>query len=239
MNRTRFGTAGPWPLKAMIPLYVYPTHLGSFWDVIEADPTNIEYVIANVDTGPGTSVNSDYTTHIANCRAVGIKVLGYVDTNYAARTRPGVEAEMSTWSSLYAIDGYFLDRVPNVIGSEAYYEALNVYAKTLSPDFITVNNFGTTFAASYMATAEIHVITENSEANLLADVPSLVGYEFVFSYPPSRFAQVIYNATAANLPADLAAVSQRHSGYVFIAPDDMYGTQPAYWAQQQAGLGGF
>jgi hypothetical protein len=232
-------TAAPWPLKAMIPLYVYPTHLGSFWDVIEADPTNVGYVIANVDTGPGTSVNSDYTTHIDNCRAVGIKVLGYVDTNYTARPRAGVEAEMSTWSNLYAIDGYFLDRVPNVIGSEPYYEALNEYARTPSPDFITVNNFGTTFAASYMPTAEIHVITENSEANLLANVPSLVGYEFVFSYPRSRFAQVIYDGTAANLAADLAAVSQRHSGYVFIAPDDMYGTQPAYWTEQQALLGGF
>ena len=222
----------------MIPLYVYPTYRGSFWDVLEADPTNVEYVIANVDTGPGPSANSDYTTHIDNCRAVGIKVLGYVDTNYTARTRSGVQAEMSAWNGLYAIDGYFLDRVPNVIGSEAYFEALNLFAKTLNPDFITVNNFGTTFAASYMSTAEIHVITEASEANLLADIPSLVGYEFVFSYPPSRFAQVIYDGTAANLAADLAAVRQRHSGYVFIAPDDMYGTQPPYWAQQQAWLGG-
>jgi hypothetical protein len=48
------------------------------------------------------------------------------------------------------IDGFFFDRVPNVIGSEAYYTALNAYAKSLNPDFITVNNFGTTFAASYM-----------------------------------------------------------------------------------------
>src|ERR1700722_10108585 len=104
MNRIQLVPAGPWPLKAMIPLYVYPTHLGSFWDVLEADPTNVEYVIANVDTGPGTSV----------------------DSNYTARARRAVEAELSRWSSLYTVDGYFLDRVPNVIGSEAYYAALNV-----------------------------------------------------------------------------------------------------------------
>jgi hypothetical protein len=65
------GSLVAWPLKAMIPMYIYPTYLGSFWNVIEANPTNVEYVIANVETGPGTSANSDYTTHIDNCRAVG------------------------------------------------------------------------------------------------------------------------------------------------------------------------
>jgi len=228
-----------WPLKAMIPMYIYPTYLGSFWNVIEANPTNVEYVIANVETGPGTSANSDYTTHIDNCRAVGIKVLGYVDTNYAGIAQSTVESEMTIWNSLYAVDGFFFDRVPNVVGSEAYYTALNVYAKSLNPDFVTVNNFGTTFAASYMPTAEIHVITENTETNLLANVPSLVGYEFVFSYAPSRFAQVIYDATADNLHADMAAVAKRHSAYVFITPDGAYGTQPPYWTQEQTWLGGF
>ena len=229
----------PWPLKAMIPMYIYPTYLGSFWNVIEANPSNVEYVIANVQTGPGTSANSDYTTHIDNCRAVGIKVLGYVDTNYAGIAQSTVEAEMATWNGLYAVDGFFFDRVPNVIGSEAYYTALCAYAKSLHPGFITVNNFGTTFAASYMPTAGIHVITENTEANLLANVPSLVGYEFVFSYAPSRFAQVIYDATAGNLHADMAAVAKRHSAYVFVTPDGAYGTQPPYWTEEQTWLGGF
>src|SRR5450631_1527777 len=128
---------------------------------------------------------------------------------------------------------------PTFIGSEAYYTALNAYAKSLNPDFITVNNFGTTSAASYMPTTEIHVITENTETNLLANVPSLVGYEFVFSYAPSRFAQVIYDATADNLHADMAAVAKRHSAYVFITPDGAYGTQPPYWTQEQTWLGGF
>jgi Spherulation-specific family 4 len=229
----------PWPLKAMIPMYIYPTYLGSFWNVIEANPTNVEYVIANVDTGPGRSANSDYTTHVDNCRAVGIKVLGYVDTNYAGIAQSAVEAEMAIWDGLYAVDGFFFDRVPNVIGSEAYYTAVSGYAKSLNPGFITVNNFGTTFAASYMPTAEIHVITENTEANLLANVPSLVGFEFVFSYAPWRFAQVIYDATAGNLYADMAAVAKRHSAYVFVTPDGAYGTQPPYWTEEQTWLGRF
>jgi hypothetical protein len=233
------GIGVPWPLKAMIPMYIYPTYLGSFWDVIEANPANVEYVIANVDTGPGTTVNSDYTIHIDNCRAVGIKVLGYVDTNYARIAPSTVEAEMATWNGVYAVDGFFFDRVPNVIGSELHYTALSAYAQLLNPGFITVNNFGTTFPASYMPTAGIHVITETTEANLLADVPSLVGYEFVFGYAPSRFAHVIYDATAGNLHADMAAVAKRHSAYVFVTPDGAYGTQPAYWAQEQTWLGGF
>ena len=101
-----------WPLEALIPLYVYPTYLGSYWDVIEANPTNVGYIIANPDTGPGTSVNSDYTTHIANMRATGIKVLGYVDTNYAGIALSTVDTTMTTWMDYYAIDGSSLIAAP-------------------------------------------------------------------------------------------------------------------------------
>jgi hypothetical protein len=226
-----------WPLEALIPLYVYPTYLGSYWDVIEANPANVAYIIANPDTGPGASVNSDYTTHIANMRAKGIKVLGYVDTDYAGIPLSTVEAMMRTWVSFYTIDGFFFDRCPNGAGSESYYAHLNSWAKSTA-GMITVNNYGSTFGPGYMPTADIHVITENTEANLLSSVPSLVGYEFVFNYPPSRFCHVIFDATAANLHADLAAVTERHSSYVFLTPDANYGSEPAFWSAQQAALGG-
>jgi hypothetical protein len=226
-----------WPLEALIPLYVYPTYLGSYWDVIEANPANVGYIIANPDTGPGASVNSDYTTHIANMRAQGIKVLGYVDTDYASIARSTVEAMMTTWMSYYAIDGFFFDRCPNAPGSESYYASLNASAKSTAR-MVTVNNYGTTFAPGYMPTADIHVITENTEANLLSDVPSLAGYEFIFSYPPSRFCHVIFDATADNLHADLGAVATRHSSYVFLTPDADYGSEPPFWSAQQRALGG-
>jgi hypothetical protein len=236
-NQPDTNAESSWPLEALIPLYVYPTYLGSYWDVIEADPTNVGYIVANPDTGPGTSVNSDYTMHIANMRAKGIKVLGYVDTDYAGIALATVKATMGTWVSYYAIDGFFFDRCPNAAGSESYYASLNSSAKSTA-DMITVNNYGSTFGPGYMPTADIHVITENTEANLLGDVPSLVGYEFVFSYPPSRFCHVIFDATAANLHADLAAVTKRHSSYVFLTSDANYGSEPAFWSSQQAALGG-
>jgi hypothetical protein len=235
-NQIGANAGSPWPLQALIPLYVYPTYLGSYWDVIEANPTNVGYIIANVDTGPGTSVNSDYTTHIGNMRAQGIKVLGYVDTDYAAIALSTVEATMAVWMSYYAIDGFFFDRCPNATGSEPYYASLNSYAKSTA-GMVTVNNYGSTFGPGYMPTADIHVIAENTEANLLVDVPSLVGYEFIFSYPPSRFCHIIFDATAANLHADLAAVTARHSSYVFLTPDASYGSEPAFWGSQQAALG--
>lgn len=224
-------------MEALIPLYVYPTYLGSYWDVIEANPTNVGYIIANPDSGPGASVNSDYTTHIGNMRAQGIKVLGYVDTDYAAIALSTVEATMAVWMSYYAIDGFFWDRCPNATGSESYYARLNSYAKSMGA-MTTVNNYGSTFGPGYMPTADIHVITENTEANLLVDVPSLVGYEFIFDYPPSRFCHIIFDATAANLHADLAAVTARHSSYVFLTPDASYGSEPAFWSSQQTAFGG-
>ena len=70
-------------LQFMIPLYIYPT-VGTFWTDLAAHPQNVAYVIANPASGPGTSANHDYVTGINNLRAAGIKVLGFVDTNYAA-----------------------------------------------------------------------------------------------------------------------------------------------------------
>ncbi len=227
-----------WPLKAMVPMYIYPTYLGSFWDVIEANPTNVEYIIANVASGPGASVNSDYTLHINNMRQKGVKVLGYVDTNYAATSQSTVKTQMDTWASFYSIDGYLFDRAQNVAGSESYYVSLNGYAKGKNAAYVTVNNYGTIFPESYMTSADIHIITENTEALVLADTPSLVGYEFVYKYPTASFAEVVYSATAANLQAVLAKVTQRHSGYVFVTPDPVYGSTPPFWAQEQAWLAG-
>jgi hypothetical protein len=229
----------PAQVKAMVPLYMYPTYLGSFWNVIEENPTNVEYVIANVNSGPGSSANSDYTTHIGNMHAVGVKVLGYIDTDYGAISQASVEAQMSSWASFYTVDGFFLDRAQNTTGSEAYYEALNTYAKGMSGEYITVNNYGTTFVQTYMNTADIHVITEVSEPSLLAGTPSLTGYDFVYQYPTTRFAEIIYGATSANLQTDLNAITQRHSGYVFLTPDETYGSEPSFWTQEQSLLGGF
>jgi hypothetical protein len=72
------------PLQFMIPLYVYPTS-GTFWSDLASTPANVAYVVANPASGPGSSVNSDYTTGINNLRTAGIKVLGYVDTADAAK----------------------------------------------------------------------------------------------------------------------------------------------------------
>jgi hypothetical protein len=101
-----------------------------------------------------------------------------------------------------------------------------------------VNNYGTTFPEAFMDSADVHVSTEDSEANLLNNIPSTVGYEFMWKFPATRFAHLIRSGTQANLQAVLAASVQRHAGYVYVAEDSFYHTQPSFWAIQRRWLGG-
>src|ERR1700756_4749195 len=172
LGQSGINAAIGWPLRALIPLYIYPTFLGSFWDVIEANPTGVGYIIANPDSGPlnpadGTATaNSDYTTHIGNMRAKGVKVLGYVDTAFALRALSGsnsVENDIDTWLSLYTIDGFFFDDCTNVVGAAnanvTYYQTIYNYVKGKG-SYASVNNYGTTFPSAFIPTADIHVSTE-------------------------------------------------------------------------------
>lgn len=123
--------------KQVIPLYIYPNWwvTGNSWDYACANATSAgtgSTMIANPNSGPSASRNTDYAQIIADCHHYGQNVVGYVDTNYGARTEAAVKAEIDAWYSQYGgsntgvldrfsdgaaldshVDGIFLDRMAN------------------------------------------------------------------------------------------------------------------------------
>jgi hypothetical protein len=73
-----------------IPDYITPSPT---WDGGASPPVNI--VVANVDSGPGTTQESNYVTAIDQAQAAGITVLGYVWTDYGSEPTATVEAEVN------------------------------------------------------------------------------------------------------------------------------------------------
>ncbi len=150
------------PGGLIIPLYSYPS---SSWNVVIQDKLANPHVpviaVVNPGNGPGVSRESNYATWINRLMSVGITVVGYVYTDYGARSASSVRADIAKFKSLYGVNGIFLDQMPSTVGHESYYASLTSYAKSLGLATV-VGNPGTCVPISYVGTVSILVIYERS-----------------------------------------------------------------------------
>lgn len=90
---------------------------------------NRTYAIANVNSGPGTKVNTDFKTCISYLRSKKVKVIGYVhmkesyqndNGNWiqtAYRNQSDITTDINNWFKFYTLEGIFLDEVTGVWGA--------------------------------------------------------------------------------------------------------------------------
>ena len=128
----------------LIPLYSYPN---CDWNKLISlkslyHSVNI-IVIANVNNGPGSQKDDTYASNIANLKNAGIKVIGYVWTDYGSRSTADVENDIDSWISWYNVDGIFFDEVSTSSTDEDYYRTLVNYLKNKSASYLAVGNPGT------------------------------------------------------------------------------------------------
>jgi Spherulation-specific family 4 len=207
-----------------IPAYFYP---GAYWTAAMAAEPGIGIMVANVNSGPGTSVDPNYSAAISQARAAGITVYGYVHTSYGQRSLATVEAEINAWKSFYGVTNIFLDEAATTSSTLSYYQTLTAYVHQ-SAGSETIINFGTIPPQSQMSAGDIAVTFEGSYSTYQSTVfPS-----WVSSFAPSRFYNIIYSVpgqTAMSQVMNEAAAN--HVGYVFATSDGLpnpYDTLPAY-----------
>lgn len=102
----------------LIPLYIYPANIHTNKDfnrVIELKRQYSEvpfWVIVNPASGPGTSVDPNYTKAIDRLIGAGCVVMGYVSTSYGKVPVETVQSNMQTWLKFYPrIQGIFFDEM--------------------------------------------------------------------------------------------------------------------------------
>ena len=101
------------PSKIAVPLYLWPGY-GSTpcaWERILASPAANPVVVVNPDSGPGREAFKLFSDAVAKCQAVGIKVLGYIRTEYAKRELNLVNHDLEQYNSWYNVDGFFIDEM--------------------------------------------------------------------------------------------------------------------------------
>lgn len=210
----------------IIPLYSYPTD--SSWAAVvaakQAHPSVPVIAIVNPDNGPGSAQDPTFSAGISKLTAAGVKVIGYVSTQYGARPSATVQGWIDNWHSWYpAVTGIFFDEMDNAPGHESYYKTLASYAKSHGGDF-TVGNPGSDTAASYIGSVDVMLIYETDG---LPSMSAITGWHT--SYARTNFGIIPYKVSS--LDAAFVAAARPYVGYIYLQGDDLpnpWDTVPTY-----------
>jgi hypothetical protein len=195
------------------PSYFYP---GPFWATLEAAAPTAGIAVVNPNSGPGASANPAYATQINEAEAHGLKVVGYVDTNYGKRSMELVGADIRAYYRWYHVDGILFDDVSNLAPDLDYYKACYSLVRSVSPKAMVIINPGCPTIEGYMKTADIVITFESPFKDYQTN---FVQSPWVMKYPASRFWHIILGAvTEQDMLLAVKESKERHAGWVYVAP---------------------
>jgi hypothetical protein len=224
-------------LGFLVPAYFYPSGAGNgFWDELNAAAARVPLVaIMNPNSGPGSSVDSNYRRVTAALRSAGGRVIGYIHTSYTARPLDAVKSEVDRYLSFYTIDGFFVDEMDNrnLAASYAYYADLYQFIKSKNAGYIVVGNPGTTTQEEYLA---------RPCADTLVTFEHHTGYDtyvpdrWVTNYPATAFGHLAYAVSSSATMTNYIQLAQaRNAGFIFVTDDVLpnpWDTLPPYWDKE-------
>jgi len=211
----------------LVPLYIYP---GADWTklvTIKKDNSDVEIVaIINPDNGAGSVRDSNYVNGIKALKSAGISVIGYVWTDYGARSISAAKAEINRYKTWYSVSGIFLDSMSNVPGHEGYYKTLTDYAKSKGLKNV-IGNPGADTQQSYIGTVDTLNIYEG------ANVPDPSYFSGWHSdYGKKNFSFIAYGIT--NLDNEYIKEISQYVGLLYLTDDSSpnpFDSLPSYLAE--------
>jgi hypothetical protein len=198
-------------LDLLAPAYVHPLEDPGAWDRLVALASVLRAVIVNVYNGPGEEEDPAYRKVLERLGDAGVRVVGYVDTDYGHRAATQITADIDTWLSRYGVHGVFLDQVASGLDLLDHYADVTVAARARGADYVVLNP-GTAPHPGYLDLANVAVTFEG----LWSDYRHLEEPEWVRSVPASRFAHLVYGVPyAAALHAAVRLAGRRHVRTVY------------------------
>jgi hypothetical protein len=246
--------------KMAIPAYFYP---GPLWSQLESAAPTVGLAVMNPASGPGSGhgggsgryINPDYARAVANAKAQGIKVIGYVHTSYGTRSKSEVMSEINNYYFWYGVDGIFLDEAdascqprPN----KNYYKDLYLYIKSKRGANLVVLNPGVRAAEYCMSVTDILVnfegafkrpSTDTNPHNFYYNESWAPGWEI--HYQPNRFWHLVYDTSESDtdgdsigdMPHAIQLSKDRNAGWVYVTSDTLPNPwdtlpDPSYWSHE-------
>ena len=227
------GGGGQTCQRSFVPAFF---SLGNGWtQAVRSRPPPTVMILDLTDTGAGTSPEPGFQAAVRGAQAAGIRVIGYVATEYGQRPIAQAEADARNYKAWYGVSGIFLDQAPASRAQLGYYRNLADYIRGISRGAVVWLNPGIYPDQAYMSVADVVMTFEGPYARYRdSRVPG-----WVSQYPPGRFANTIYATSSAEFENALHQSAGANAGNVFITDrsgTNPYSGLPAYWAHESASV---
>jgi hypothetical protein len=230
-----------------IPSYFYPDSANCedrstcYWKQLDERAGAVGIVIINPNSGVGSSLDSNYLEQTKTSQEKGIKVLGYVYTQYTNRDINVIKNEIDKYFQWYSVDGIFLDEGSNTCNDIDFYSELNEYIKAKSSNngSTVILNPGTKTEECYLSVADILLTFEGSYEKYKNNWLPLT---WESDFPENRFWHLVYNTNKPEMLNTLALSKQRNVEYIYVTDDILdnpWDTIPnnSYWDAELGALG--
>lgn len=212
---TRIPATGDAVQRVAVPTYFYPAWYtpGSDYNRVAASAPYTETVVLNPASGPGSAVNTDYATAVQRGTVSGLRVLGYVDTNYGNKSLPLMRAEINNWYSWYpGIAGIFLDQMTYEASKVGLCAELFRYIRQRM-GYVAINPGIPFIEEPYMDYCDVVMNFEGPPSTY----STAVFPDYVHNYPSRKFWHCIHDVPdTATRDAMLALTKTNRAGYVYL-----------------------
>jgi hypothetical protein len=220
-------------VKIGVPAYFWP---GGYWDRVVAGSSDVSLAVVNIATGPGAAKNTAFVTQFAAARNAGIKLVGYVDTTYGARSAASVKTDIANYKSWYGITSIFFDETPWSCDNTAYYADLS--AVVHANGGTNIMNPGGSSLSCWAPIGDMIVNFEGSGTTYDSWAPD----EWTNQYPASKFWHIVYSTLGPQVAETVSKTKARNAATVFITDDIMPNPfdrmpDPTVWAPTLKAIG--
>ncbi|HEY4395228.1 MAG TPA: spherulation-specific family 4 protein [Polyangia bacterium] len=227
------GTVAAGSLHMIVPAYWTPD---SQWQRIIADAPTVGMIIFNPASGAGTATDPAYPPVITQAQKVGIRVLGYVSTQYGQRAEADIDADVNAYYSLYSPSGIYFAEGPmenDCDTLQPLYERLTTLARSHDP--MAYVAIGTHFCPTFITFSDLMV----EFAETYSMYQAYTSPSWMPGGSPERFCHFVSEVPAAAASSVLSRAIRLGAGWVFAtdgAAPNPWGALPSYYDQQVAAI---
>ncbi len=230
-------------LKILIPLYIYPNWYDRdkyLWKQVALAAKRVPIVaIINPNNGPDRAPpNLDYQQGMKDLRQAGVKLVGYVPSNYGNRDLQAVKTDINLYAKHFPVDGIFVDETASTQDKLDYYHQIYQHIKSRSKSYQAIVNPGNNLDESYLQKpiADTFVTFENyQKAWGKYRLPT-----YTSKYSPQHFAALIHTTANSKLMRKTIDRAAKHNfGYIYITNDSTdtanknpWDSLPSFWYTQ-------
>jgi hypothetical protein len=215
--------------RLMMPGYFHPDT--GYWNEALSTGSGLGIVIVNPNSGVDVRYDPVWDAPIAQARARGFTVLGYIATGFGRRSASSVIEEINRYVEWYGIRDFFLDEATVAYSSVETYRPMVDYIHRIGG--IAMLNFGDHPHPAYMQFTDIANVFEYYADDYVNRYQPPAWYA---DYPPSRFSHIVFNVPPDQMSEILQLSRERNTAYVWLTDEQfenvvLYKRLPPFWTE--------